>query len=141
TPTSPHTAFAAACQGGNEKFNGAPSSASARLHLRQAQMALDAADPRLELADQNPVPQHGGVISNHRAAQSGDLLSHLLAERDEIRRDVGAQRLDLRAQFSLCRVNYRVDFAVDARDVGANVAQEFENQTFRLLAQPTPRFC
>jgi hypothetical protein len=41
-------------------------------------MLLDPADARLEVADQDPVPDDRGVVVDHRAAQSNNLFAELL---------------------------------------------------------------
>jgi S-(hydroxymethyl)glutathione dehydrogenase/alcohol dehydrogenase len=103
-------------------------------------MLLDAAQARLELADQHAVAEDGGVILDHRAPQPDDLLVRLPAERDKIHRDVGAKRMDLGLQVGAKRADFRLQTIFDARDVGANIAQKFKNQALRLPAQPHPRF-
>jgi hypothetical protein len=94
-------------------------------------MLLDAAHARLELADQHAVAEHGGVIFDHRPAQPDDLFARFPSNRvdpgvhgDEIRRNVGAERTD-----------FRLQSIFDARDVGADVAQQFEHKVFRRWTQ------
>ena len=41
-------------------------------------MLLDPADTRLEVADQDPVPDDRGVVVDHRAAKSDDLFAELV---------------------------------------------------------------
>ncbi len=98
-------------------------------------MPLDAAHARLEFADEHAVTEHGGVIFDHRPAQPDNLLAQISADGDKIRGDVGAKRLDLGSQVQYRGVNLGVDLLVHARDIGANVAQEFENEAFRRRAQ------
>ncbi len=52
---------------------------------------------------------------------------------------VSAKRLDFGSQIRFRGVNLGVDLVVDACDIGANVSQKFENEAFRLPAQPNLR--
>jgi hypothetical protein len=90
-----------------------------------------------EFADEHSVAEDRGMILDHRPADPSDLLARVLADRidpgadgDEVRRDVGAERMHVRL--------HCLDFAVHARNVGANVAQEFKDEASRRLAQPDP---
>ena len=48
---------------------------SARDHRRQVEMLLDAAQARVEIADQHPVADHGRVVVDDRSSQADDLLA------------------------------------------------------------------
>ena len=98
----------------------------------QVEVLFHAAQVRLEFADQHSVAEDRGMILDHRPAEPGDLLACVLADRidpgvdgDEVRPDVGAERMHVRLR--------HLDLAVHARNVGANVSQEFKDEAFRLL--------
>ena len=64
---------------------------SARDHRRQVEMQLDAAQARVEIADQHAMADHRCVVVDDGAAQADDLLGQLLAHDNQVRCDVGAE--------------------------------------------------
>ena len=53
-------------------------------------MLLDPAHARLELADDHVMPDDGGVVVDHRAAQSDNLFAELLTGGQKIGGDVSS---------------------------------------------------
>jgi hypothetical protein len=92
-------------------------------------MLLHPAHPRLEVADQTAMAEHGGMIFDDRPPQPDDLLARLLAQRLHL--GVDADEIGRR----ICAQN--VDFLVHARDIGPNPLQRFKDEVCGLLAQPS----
>ena len=65
------------------------------IERRQVEMLLDAAQARVEIADQHAVADDGCVVVDDRAAQADDLLGQLLAVDKEVGGDVGAERMEV----------------------------------------------
>src|SRR5579863_10228478 len=97
---------------------------------------LEARVRRVELADEHPVADDGGVVFNHRAAEPHDLLADLLAGREEVGGDNGPQgvHVGLRGEVRANLADVRPDIA-DVRpniaEFGAHLAQDLQNEALR----------
>src|ERR1700691_3671751 len=104
-------------------------------------MLLDPPHARLELADDHAVADDGGVVVDHRAAESNNLFAKLLTGRHEIGRDVGAKgpQVRLRRHIRANLANIRpgiADVRPDIAEFGAHLAQKLEDEARGLFRHP-----
>lgn len=104
----------------------------------QVQVLLHAAQAVFKLADQHAMASDGSVIVEDGAAQAchlvaGDLVLDgvFCLHQYKVGRNIGAQQIDLALEFGLdCG-----KFGANASDLCANIAQQFNDEIFRFVAQ------
>ena len=101
-------------------------------------MLFQSAHPFLEFADDQAVPDDGGMILDHRPAKADDLLAGVLLHRQHVGGDVRPQGMEIGLGRHLPALGLhfrfqRLHFALDIADVFAQAAQMLDDDIFRLL--------
>ena len=94
-------------------------------------MLLQPANPFLEFADDQAVPDDGGMILDHRPAKADDLFAGVLLHCQHVRGDIRPQGMEI--GFGRHFRFQRLHFALDIADVRAQAAQMLDDDMFRLL--------
>ena len=102
-------------------------------------MLLQPANAVLQLADQQPAPDDGGVVFDQGAANADDLLAGFLLHIQQVGSDVGPQRvqIDLGRHFfpgGLQLLFHGPNIRLQASYFGPESAQELQNEIVGLLS-------